>query len=147
MSVTHSYTNLKLVEPIEKYYNFIRDTRNLDNGENFQKLQTPMTFDKIKLLIDSIGPDMFKVALLEDYPVGYILITNRNKYLQTKCGDVFIHIHPDYQKKGVGKSIMSEFLKIHPYLEAKVKINNNQSIGFFESLGFKKSHYTFTNTL
>ena len=55
--------------------------------------------------------------------------------------DIRVAVHPDYQKLGIGKNIISYLSVQHPDAFAKVKIDNEASLKLFESCGFKKTWY------
>lgn len=55
--------------------------------------------------------------------------------------DIRVAVHPDYQKLGIGKNIISYLSVQYPDAFAKVKIDNEASLKLFESCGFKKTWY------
>ena len=73
--------------------------------------------------------DCFRIALLNNEPVGYIGVIEN---------DIRICVHPDYQKKGIGKFLVNNCFKIWANALAKIKITNKSSQKLFESCGYKK---------
>ena len=55
--------------------------------------------------------------------------------------DIRVATHPDFQGKGVGKFMIESLMEAHPLSFAKVKIDNEASLGLFESCGFKRKYY------
>jgi ribosomal protein S18 acetylase RimI-like enzyme len=60
--------------------------------------------------------------------------------------DIRVAVHPDYQKLGIGKSIINYLSTRYPKAFAKVKIDNEASLKLFESCGFKKKWYVLEKT-
>ena len=65
--------------------------------------------------------------MLDGKPVGYFGVIKN---------DIRICVHPDHQKKGVGKFLVNSCYKIWPNAFAKIKVNNESSKKLFESCGF-----------
>lgn len=78
--------------------------------------------------------DCFRIALLDNVPVGYFGVIE---------DDIRICIHPDYQRKGIGKFLVHECSKIWPNALAKIKVTNESSRKLFESCGWKLEYYLY----
>jgi len=78
--------------------------------------------------------DCFRIALLNNEPVGYFGVIE---------DDIRVCVHPDYQKKGIGKFLVNSCFKIWPNALAKIKITNQSSQKLFESCGYKKEYYLY----
>ncbi len=46
---------------------------------------------------------------------------------------------PSYQKKGVGKTIMSELMKVYKGFHMQMLSSDHQAIAFYEKMGFSKA--------
>lgn len=77
----------------------------------------------------------YRIALVDGVPAGFVGVID---------DDIRICTHPDFQKMGVGKFMITECMKLWPTAFAKVKIDNEASLKLFESCGFKKQFYILT---
>jgi GNAT superfamily N-acetyltransferase len=122
---------MHLVKNHPKYWEFIRELRNderVKQGFIQEAYITPEQHEKFMKHYH----DCFYLCILDDKPVGYVGVINE---------DIRIATHPDYQKKGVGKFLLSEIKNIFPNAYAKIKINNEASLKLFQSAGFKLKYY------
>ena len=76
--------------------------------------------------------DCFYLCILDEQPAGYVGVIN---------DDIRIATHPDFQKKGVGKFLLSEIKNVFPSAYAKIKIDNEASLKLFQSAGFEVKYY------
>jgi len=60
-------------------------------------------------------------------PVGFVGVIS---------DDIRVCVSPHYKKKGIGKFMITEIMKLYPSAIAKIKVDNQASIGLFESCGF-----------
>lgn len=127
---------MELVECTYEYWEFVRLLRIHSSNQQFFLTQVEIT---PKQQIEFMGKysSKYKVCLLNKTPVGYIGIIKENEI--TYC------VHPDYQGKGIGTFMVSEFVKIYDTLIAFVLPENIGSSKVFEKLGFKKQFYYTKN--
>jgi ribosomal protein S18 acetylase RimI-like enzyme len=126
--------HMVIVNCTEAYWEFVRNLRN-----------NPQVIDGFVEAV-YITPEMqesymkkysqyYRIALLENEPVGYVGVIE---------DDIRVCVHPSYQKKGVGKFLIAEIMKIYPNAYGKVKIENEASKKLFKSLGFSETFIIFT---
>jgi len=124
---------LKLVDCDEQYWDFVRvlrmDERVLSGF--IEKLE--ITPEQQTAYMTKYS-DCFRIALLNNKPVGYFGVIE---------DDIRICVHPDYQKKGIGKFLVNSCFEIWPTALAKIKIANQSSQKLFESCGYKKEYYLY----
>lgn len=119
--------NLKLVKNNPDFYEFIRELRFHDeNISGFLSQKKISKEDQINYM-EKYG-DLYYVALFGENPVGFVGVID---------DDIRVATHPDFKKKGVGKFMITEIVKIFPNALAKVKYNNFASTKLFESCGFE----------
>ena len=82
----------------------------------------------------SLHEECFRIALLGGKPVGYFGVIEN---------DIRVCVHPDHQKKGIGKFLVNSCYKIWPHAFAKIKVNNESSKKLFESCGFKLQYLLY----
>ncbi len=119
-----------LVEGTYDYWDFVLEVRNLTSKgffvesyiskrEHFEfMLKNHSTY---RICIDSDGTPMGFVAHVDN--------------------DIRIATHPDFQKRGVAKFMLTEFMTEFPEAVAKVKQDNIASLNLFESCGFQVAYY------
>jgi ribosomal protein S18 acetylase RimI-like enzyme len=72
------------------------------------------------------------VCLCDGEPAGYV---------GNVGGDIRVAVHPDYQRRGVGRFLIEELERLVPGGFAKVKVDNEASRALFEACGFKVTYY------
>jgi len=110
--------------------------------ENYCLLRKSVGFydipkEQVKLALEK--SDYIIAAAIGDIPVGMAR-------LMTDGTQVFIMdvvVHPDFQKKGIGKGLMEhiiEFIKTMEYTRMLVNLITDESkTGFYEKLGFNRA--------
>jgi RimJ/RimL family protein N-acetyltransferase len=122
---------MELIKNEKKYWEFIRNLRNMDGvREGFiqQKIITKREHEEYMKKNSSF----FYILLDKSVPICYIGIVD---------DDIRIATHPNHQGKGAGTYAVNEVMKLHPQAIAKVKIKNKASLKMFEKCGFKKKYY------
>lgn len=127
---------MKLVECSEQYWEFVRELRLNPKVISGFIETTHITEEDQKKYMKKFS-ESYRVCLFEDKPVGYVGVIE---------DDIRICTHPDFQHKGIGKFMITEIMKIFPNAFAKIKIDNEISLKFFESLGFEKKFYILKKT-
>ncbi|HBF34007.1 TPA: hypothetical protein DDW35_05540 [Candidatus Sumerlaeota bacterium] len=122
---------LKLVPNTHAYYDFIRMLRNDPRVQHGFIQQTQITPEEQHAYMEKYG-DCYYVCLCDDQPAGYVGVIDH---------DIRVATHPDYQKKGVGKFMVQEIMKIFPDAYAKIKVENEASFKLFMKAGFKVKYY------
>jgi len=123
---------MELVNCTSEYWEFIRVIRTHPNNQNYFLTQPNITPNQ-QIEYMSKNHHKYKICLLNNTPVGYIGIIKENEI--TYC------VHPEYQGKGIGTFMVSEFIKIYDTLTAYVLPKNIGSSRVFEKLGFEKQIY------
>jgi len=113
------------------FWEFIRNLRNDERIKHGFIKQDQVTKQEHKKYM-SLHGDKFYICLISNKPAGYVGVIDN---------DIRVATHPDYQKRGVGVFMINELMKKHPEAIAKVKLDNEASIGLFEKAGFKKKYY------
>ena len=121
----------KLVKNDKQYWEFIRELRNHPDVKTvFIEQEHIDKFDHA-LYMQRLGSS-FYVCLVDNSPAGYVGVIQ---------GDIRVATHPDFQKMGVGSFMIDELMRVHPASYAKVKVDNEASVGLFEKCGFVKKYY------
>lgn len=119
--------NLKLVQNEPKYWEFIRIVRNdPEMQKGFVEIVNITSEQQINYM-NKYGNGYFICLNEKDEPIGFIGEVN---------DDIRIAVIAEYQKKGVGKFMVHEFMKLKPNSYAKMKLDNIASKKLFESCGF-----------
>jgi RimJ/RimL family protein N-acetyltransferase len=123
--------NIILVDCTSNYWEFVRslrtDERVIDGFIQSSGISKEQQEEYMKKY-----SSFYKIALIEEDPVGFIGSID---------GDIRVCTLPSHQRKGIGKFMTKEAMKIWPESFAKVKIDNLASIKLFESCGFFKKFY------
>jgi|TARA_R100000306_G_scaffold54796_2_gene52176 GNAT superfamily N-acetyltransferase len=120
---------LELVKCERKYWDFVRDLRNvLREGFICQKI---IDKDSHYKYMEKYS-DNYYIGLEGNTPVGWVGEIDN---------DIRVATHPDHQKKGIGQFLINSLMEIHPEAHAKVKIENTASLKLFEACGFKRKFY------
>lgn len=124
---------LRLVECEQQYWDFVRVLRMDERvlGGFIEKME--ITSEQ-QIAYMTKHSDHFRIALLDNEPVGYFGVIE---------DDIRVCVHPDHQKKGIGKFLVNSCFKIWPNALAKIKITNQSSQKLFESCGYKKEYYLY----
>ena len=122
---------MELVENEPKYWEFIRQLRNMDGvREGF--IQQKIISKEHHIEYMKKNSTFFYILLDKDVPICYIGNIDN---------DIRVATHPDHQGKGAATFALNELMKLHPNAVAKVKIENKASLRLFEKCGFKKKYY------
>jgi len=119
--------NLKLVQNEPRYWEFIRIVRNdPEMQKGFVEIVNITTEQQINYM-NKYGSSYFICLNENNEPIGFIGEVN---------DDIRVAVIPEYQKRGVGKFMVGEFMKLKPNSYAKMKFDNTASKKLFESCGF-----------
>tara|TARA_R110002074_G_scaffold178561_1_gene342271 strand:+ start:384 stop:773 length:390 start_codon:yes stop_codon:yes gene_type:complete len=122
---------MKLVSNTPKYWEFIRNLRNLDGvREHFVKQEKISPVEQATYMLQY--NNNYWICLVNEKAAGYIGVIK---------DDIRVATHPDFQGQGVGSFMINEVMKIIPNAMAKVKLDNAASLRLFENCGFKKKYY------
>ena len=128
--------NIELCECSSEYWEFVRLLRTHPLNQGWFLTQPTITPEQQIEFMEKHS-HKYKICILNNTPVGYIGLINQNEI--TYCA------HPDYQGKGIGTFMISEFIKLHQTLTAFVLPQNIASQKVFEKLNFKKQIYYTKN--
>ena len=123
--------NYKLINNTPVYWEFIRGLRTMDGVRQGFIAQDDITIVEHATYMLEHNSDYW-ICTVDDVPAGYVGIIK---------DDIRVATHPDYHGKGVATYMITEIMKTHPNAVAKVKLDNEASIGLFEKCGFKKKFY------
>lgn len=129
---------MELVECTSEYWEFVRVIRTHPNNQKYFLTQNEITPEQ-QIEFMSKNSNRYKICLLNNIPVGYIGLIKENEI--TYC------VHSEYQNKGIGTFMVSEFVKLYDSLTAYVLPENIGSNKVFEKLGFTKQIYYIKNKL
>ncbi|HBY66907.1 MAG TPA: hypothetical protein DEG69_03525 [Flavobacteriaceae bacterium] len=122
---------MELVKNEPKYWEFIRQLRNMDGvREGF--IQQKIISKEHHIEYMKKNSTFFYILLDKDIPICYIGNIDN---------DIRVATHPDHQGKGAATFALNELMKRYPDAVAKVKIENKASLRLFEKCGFKKKYY------
>lgn len=122
---------MKLIKNKSIYWDFIRDLRNHPEVKKGFVSQEHISKKQHYMFMERHGLKYY-ICLVDEKPAGYIGVID---------GDIRVATHPEFQGMGIGKFMVNELVKLHPYSFAKVKLQNEASIKLFEACGFKKKYY------
>ena len=120
-----------LVKNDQSYWEFIRETRNNQSVKAGFIQQEEITEEQQARYMSDKGKHYW-ICLERDKPVGYVGVIDN---------DIRVATHPDHQGKGVGVFMITKIIEKFPEAYAKIKLNNQASIGLFEKCGFVKKYY------
>ena len=125
--------NYRLVKNEPLYYEFIRQLRNDQRIQNGFIELVNITEKQQQLYMEKYA-DCFYICVVNETnnPIGYVGVIDK---------DIRIATHPEHQKQGVASFMIQEIMKIYPDAQAKVKINNENSLKLFKKSGFKIKYY------
>ena len=118
---------MKLVKNEEKYWDFIRRVR------NDPEIQVGFV-EKV-----NITPDQQAKYMAKYNDCYYICLSEENEpigFVGEVDDDIRVAVIREYQKRGVGKFMINELMKLRPDSYAKMKHDNIASKKLFESCGF-----------
>ena len=122
---------MELVENSPKYWEFIRNLRNMKGvRDGFIQQNEITTVDHAAFMLQY--NNNYYICLDNEEFMGYVGVIDN---------DIRVATHPDFQGKGVGSFMIDEVMKLHPEAFAKIKLDNKASIRLFEKCGFKKKYY------
>jgi|TARA_Y100001963_G_scaffold99899_1_gene137503 GNAT superfamily N-acetyltransferase len=122
---------LTFVKNEEKYWEFIRNLRNLDGVRQGFIQQEHITEDQQKKYMSKYG-ECFYICLANEHPAGYVGVID---------GDIRVATHPEYQGKGIGSYMLQEMHKLHPNALSKIKAGNLASFNLFSKNGYKIKYF------
>lgn len=125
---------MELVECTKKYWEFVRNLRN-DERVKESFIETTHITEDMQESYMTLNYKHYRIALIDNAPVGYVGVIN---------DEIRICVHPAFQKRGVGKFMIGECMKIWPNAIAKIKITNEASIKLFYSCGFSEKYLILT---
>lgn len=64
-------------------------------------------------------------------PTGFMLLDNAHMEA--------LFIHPSQRGSGIGRALVQHALQLHPNLTTDVNEQNEQAVGFYEHMGFKRT--------
>jgi ribosomal protein S18 acetylase RimI-like enzyme len=122
---------LEFVKNEPKYWEFIRTLRNNKRVKHGFIQQEEIDPEQHISYMMTYGR-RFHLCLANGEPAGFIRVL---------ADDIAVCTHPNFQKRGVGKFMVNEVMRLHPHATAKIKLENEASIKLFESCGFAKKYY------
>lgn len=125
---------MELVKCDKKYWDFVLSLRNQMKDSFGNRCIISLNDHTRFMELNSIN---YRIAIIENKPVGFVGHVD---------GDIRFAISIDYQNKGFGKKMVSQFLKDFKIKNAKVRIWNKPSIKLLESCGFVKEYYILSKS-
>lgn len=125
---------MELVECTQQYWEFVRVLRN-DERVLSGFIKSVNITEEMQTSYMKGYAKYYKIALVNGEPAGYVGVID---------DDIRVCTHPDFQGKGVGKYMINQAMLFFPTAFAKVKVDNDASVGLFEACGFTKKFYILT---
>tara|TARA_R110002020_G_C16151585_1_gene762721 strand:- start:632 stop:1018 length:387 start_codon:yes stop_codon:yes gene_type:complete len=122
---------LEFVKNEPKYWEFIRGLRNDERVKHGFIQQEEIEAEQHINYMMAYG-QCFHLCLVDDKPAGFVRVL---------ADDIGVCTHPNFQKRGVGKFMVNEIMRLYPNAVAKIKLENEASVKLFESCGFVKKYY------
>ena len=117
---------MKLIENSRLYWEFIRELRyHPDNISGF--VNTDLITKEHQVSYIQNHGDSYSICIENDKPIGFIGEVD---------GDIRLAVSPSRKNQGIGKFMLDEFMKTHPFATAKIKLDNISSLRTFYSCGF-----------
>jgi GNAT superfamily N-acetyltransferase len=126
---------MELVECTSGYWEFVRDLRN-DKRVLSGFIKSTHITEEMHNSYMKTHSQFYRIALVNGKPAGYVGVID---------DDIRVCTHPDFQGLGVGKFMINQCMVIWPTSFAKVKIDNEASMKFFEACRFTNRYYILTN--
>lgn len=117
---------MELVKNEEKYWDFIRKLRTDPEIQHGFVEQVEITPDQQAKYMAKYN-DCYYICLFIEKPIGFVGEVD---------GDIRVAVIHSYHKRGVGKFMINELMKLRPDSYAKMKHDNIASKKLFESCGF-----------
>jgi len=117
-----------------EYWEFVRNLRN-DRRVSEGFIESIHITPEMQESYMKTHSKYYRIALLDKKPCGFVGVLD---------DDIRICTHPSFQRKGVGKFMLNEIMKIFPKAYGKVKVSNEISKNLFLSSGFKQEFTIFT---
>lgn len=125
------HNQMRLENNNSMHWDFIRRMRiHPKNIVGFIK-QSAISEDQQTRYMEKYG-NCYKVCVWHCMEVGYISCINN---------DISLAVHPDHQGRGIGKFMLREFSKEHPFATARVKAENIASMKVFFACGYEAYGY------
>ena len=118
---------MKLVQNEPKYWDFIRRVRNDPEIQTGFVEQVNITPEQQAKYMTKYGDGYFICLSEKEKPIGFIGEVE---------DDIRVAVIQDFQRMGVGKFMVNEFMKLRPDSYAKMQHDNIASKKLFESSGF-----------
>lgn len=116
---------LEFVFNQRKYWDFIRNLRNLNINDGF--VESIYITEEMQNSYMEVYGIYYYICLYKQIPVGFIGSIE---------GDIRLATLPEYSNMGIGTFMLNNLMNIYPNSFAKIKTDNNVSRKFFEKNGF-----------
>lgn len=124
---------VEIVPCVSEYWEFVRLLRTDPRTSPGFASQKPISEEE-QIAYMRTWAHRHVVALWDGQPSGYSGSIE---------GDIRVCVHPDFQKRGIGKALIQAVLVRWPDSVAKVKVTNGPSQALFRSCGFKPVWVTY----
>lgn len=123
---------MELVKCDKLYWDFVLSLRNQMKDSFGNRNIIPLN-DHLSFMEQNHSN--YRIALKDGKPIGFVGHVE---------GDIRFAVSIDYQNKGFGKKMVSQFLKEFNIKDSKVRVWNKPSIKLLESCGFVKEYYVLS---